>query len=127
MPSRNVKCRIPRFQVLLHRECIRYGDSPLGRLFHGFLNSIHIDLTNIWPEVFIVRGLRTDIMLVGPKNMLVGHEGKTGVKVNHESSKILRVCIALWVIPKFIKVRVKGKSLIRVIGPRRLPITRWVV
>ena len=32
----------------------------------------------------------------------------------------------LGVIPKLIKVRLKGKSLIRVIGPRRLPITRWV-
>ena len=28
------------------------------------------------------------------------------------------------VIPKFVKVRVKGKSLSGVIGPRRLPITR---
>ena len=56
----------------------QHGDSPLGRLFHGFLNSIHIQPTKIRPEFFIVRGLRTDIMLVGPKNMLVGHEGRTG-------------------------------------------------
>ena len=30
------------------------------------------------------------------------------------------------VIPNFIKIRVKGKSLSGVIGPRRVPITRWV-
>ena len=30
------------------------------------------------------------------------------------------------VIPKFIKIRFKGQSLIGVIGTRRIPITRWV-
>ena len=30
------------------------------------------------------------------------------------------------VVPKLIKARIKGRSLIRVIGPRRLPITIWV-
>ena len=44
-----------------------------------------------------------------------------------ESFRILWVWIALTgVIPKFIKIRIKGKSLIMVIGPRRLPITIWV-
>ena len=30
------------------------------------------------------------------------------------------------VIPEFIRIWIKGKSLSRVIGPWRLPITRWV-
>ena len=46
--------------------------------------------------------------------MKVGH----GVKVDEESSRILRVLYyPLGVIPKLIKVRIKGSSLIGVIGP----------
>ena len=91
----------------------------MGRLFHGCLNSIHIDPTKIRPEFFIVRGLMTDIMLVGPKNVLVGHEGRTwgqsGCRVIENTESLY---CPLGIIPKLIKVRIKGKSLIRVIGPR---------
>ena len=52
----------------------------MGRLFHGILNSIHTDPTKRRTELFIVRGLMTDIMLVGPKNMLVGHEGRIWIQ-----------------------------------------------
>ena len=75
MSPRNVKGRIPRLKVLFHRECIGYGCSPLGGLFHGFVNSINIDPTKIRPEFFIVRGVIIDNMLVGPDNMLVGPDG----------------------------------------------------
>ena len=76
MSPRNVKGWIPRLKVVFHREGIWYGDSPLGGLFHGFLNSINIDQTKIRPEFFIiVRGVIIDNMLVGPNNMLFGHDG----------------------------------------------------
>ena len=75
MSPRSVKCWIPRFNVLFHKECIGYGDSPLGGLLHGFLNSINIGPTKIKPELFIVRGVIIDNMLVGPNNMLVGPNG----------------------------------------------------
>ena len=55
MSPRNVKGWIPRFKALFHREGIGYGVSPLGGLFHGFLNSINIDPIKMRPEVFIVR------------------------------------------------------------------------
>ena len=42
----------------------------------------------------------TDIMLVGPTNMLVGHEGRPWGQVEDESSKILRVCIAFGCNPQ---------------------------
>ena len=58
-----------------HRECIGYGDSPFGGLFHGILNSIKIDPTKIKPEFFIVRGVIIDNMLVGPNDMLVNPNG----------------------------------------------------
>ena len=66
---------IPRFKVLFHREGIGYGGSPLGGLFHGFLNSVNIDATKIRSELFIVRAVIVDNMLVGPDNMLVGPDG----------------------------------------------------
>ena len=75
MSPRNIKCWIHRFQVPFHRECIGYGDSPLGGLFHGFLNSINIDPTKTRPELFIVRGVIIDSILVRPNNMLVGPMG----------------------------------------------------
>ena len=71
----DVKCWIPRFEVLSHRESIGNGGSPLGTLFHRFLDSINIDQTKIRPEVFIVRGVIVDNMLVGPNNMLIGPDG----------------------------------------------------
>ena len=40
-------------------------------------NSVHIDPNKIRPEFLIVRDLMSDSMLVGPKFMLVGHEGRT--------------------------------------------------
>ena len=86
----------------------------MGRLFHGFLNSVHIDPTKIRPEFFLVRGV-------------IGHEGRTwgqGGRRVIQNTDIL-YC-PLGVIPKLIKVRIKGRSLIRVIGPSILPITRWV-
>ena len=68
-----------------------------------------------------------DSMLVGPKVMLVGHEGRTwgqsGRRVIHNAESLY---YSLGVIPKLIKVGIKGRSLVRVIGPWRLPITRWV-
>ena len=70
-------CWVPRFKVPFHTECIGYGDSPLGRLFHSFLDSIHIDPTKIRHEFFIVRGFIINSILVGPNNMLVHHDGGT--------------------------------------------------
>ena len=71
----DVECWIPRLEVFSHRESIGNGGSPLGTLFHGFLDSINIDQTKIRPEVFIVRGVIVDNMLVGPNNMLIGPDG----------------------------------------------------
>ena len=75
MSSRNVKCWISRLEVLSHSEGIGNGESPLGRLIHGFLDSINIDPTKIRPELFIVRGVSIDKMLVGPDNTLIGPDG----------------------------------------------------
>ena len=80
-----------------HRECTGYGDSPLGGLLHGFLDSINIDPTRIMPKLFIVRGVIVDNMLVRPNNMLVGLRVEQGVNGMDESSRILRVWIALLV------------------------------
>ena len=75
MSPRNDNGWIPRLEVLSHREGIGYGDSRLGELLHSFLNSINIDPAKIRPEVFIVRGVIIDNMLVEPNNMLVGPNG----------------------------------------------------
>ena len=42
----------------------------------------------------------TDIMLVGPKTCWLVMRVEHGVKVDDESSRILRVCIALWGNPQ---------------------------
>ena len=90
----------------------------MGRLFHGFLDSVHIDPTKVRPEFLIVRCLMIDNMLVGCKFMLVGHEGRTwgqsGLRVIQYTESLY---CPLGVIPKLIIVRIKGRSLIRVIGP----------
>ena len=39
----------------------------------------------------------TDIMLVGPKTWWLAMRVEHGDKVDEESSRMLRVCIALWV------------------------------
>ena len=78
MSSRDVKGWISRLEVLSHRESVGNGDSALGRLFHGFLQSINIVPTKIRPELSIVRGVTVDNMLVGPDNMLVGPDGGKG-------------------------------------------------
>ena len=66
-------------------------------------------------------------MFIGPKMMLVGHEGRTW---GQSGRRVIQNAVSLYcplgVIPKLIKVRIKGKALIRIIGPRRLPISRWV-
>ena len=73
LPMHNVMSA--RVMVHFHGKGIGYGDSPLGGLFHGFLNSINIDPNKIRPEFFIVRGVIIDNMLVGPDNMLVRPDG----------------------------------------------------
>ena len=66
-------------------------------------------------------------MLVGPRDMLVGPNGwKRHDWLGRFIQDIESLDCPMGIIPKFIKVRVKGKSLSGVIDPRRLPITRWV-
>ena len=127
MSSRDVKGWIPRLELFPHRESIGNGDSPLGRLFHGSLDSINIDLTKIRPGFFIVRGVIVNNMLVGPDYMLISPDSwKRGQWLGRVIRNIESLDCPLGIIPKFIKIRIKRKSLIGVIGPRRLPITRWV-
>ena len=76
MMPRDGKCWVSRLEVPLHWKCVGNGNSPLGGLFNGFLNSVNIDPTKIWPEGFIIRGVFVNIMFVGPKNMLIGPNGR---------------------------------------------------
>ena len=113
--------------MLSHSKSIENGDSLLGRLFHGFLDSINIDPTKIRPEVFIVRGVIVNNMLVGPDNMLIGPDGwKRGQWLGRVIKNIESLDCPMGIIPKFIKIRIKGKSFIGVIKSSRLPFTRWV-
>ena len=122
MSSRDVKCWTSRFDVLSHRESIGNGDFPSGRLIHGFLDNINIDPAKLRFEFFIISGVIVDNMLVGPDNMLIGSDGwKSGQWLGRVIQTIESLDNPM---PKFIKIRIKGKSLIGVIGSRRLPITR---
>ena len=62
----------------------------------------------------MVRSVIVNNMLVGPDNMLISPDGwKRGQWLGQVMQNIETLYCPLGIIPKFIKIRIKGKSLIR--------------